>query len=157
MSIYNYIVKDTNGNDVSISKYKGKVLLIVNTATKCGFTNQYKELQQIYDLYKERGFEILDFPCDQFLNQAPESDEDIDNFCKLNYATAFDRFHKICVKGYDIEPFYEYLINNSSYIFNKNIKWNFTKFLVNREGSIIHRYAPFVNPKYIIKDIEKLL
>lgn len=157
MSIYDYIVKDTNGNDVSISKYKGKVLLIVNTATKCGFTNQYKELQQIYDLYKERGFEILDFPCDQFLNQAPESDEDINNFCKLHYAATFDRFHKICVKGYDIEPFYEYLINNSSYILNKNIKWNFTKFLVNREGSIIHRYAPFIKPKSIIKDIEKLL
>lgn len=157
MSIYDYIVKDINGNDVSISKYKNKVLLIVNTATRCGFTNQYKELQEIYNLYKDKGFEILDFPCNQFLNQAPGSDDDINTFCKLSYKTEFDRFHKVCVKGERIEPLYEYLINNSNYILNKNIKWNFTKFLINRNGDIIHRYAPFTKPKCIMLDIEKLL
>ncbi|WP_297276043.1 glutathione peroxidase [uncultured Brachyspira sp.] len=157
MSIYDYIVKDVNGNDVSISKYKNKVILIVNTATKCGFTNQYIELQELYNLYKDKGFEILDFPCNQFLSQAPGSNNDINNFCKIHYETTFERFSKICVKGCNIEPLYQYLINNSNYILNKNIKWNFTKFLISRNGDIIHRYVPFVKPKNIMNDIEKLL
>ncbi|WP_295154768.1 glutathione peroxidase [uncultured Brachyspira sp.] len=157
MSIYDFNVKDINGNDVSLAKYKNKVVLIVNTATKCGFTKQYKDLENIYEMYNSRGFEILDFPCNQFLNQAPQSDEKIDNFCKLKYNTTFDRFKKIDVKGKNIEPLYLYLINNSNYFLNKNIKWNFTKFLINREGYIIHRFSSIDSINKIKKYIDKFI
>ena len=157
MSIYDFNVKDINGNDVSLAKYKNKVILIVNTATRCGFTNQYKDLENMYEMYNSRGFEILDFPCNQFLNQAPESDEQIDNFCKLKYNTTFDRFKKIDVKGNNIEPLYSYLINNSNYLFNKDIKWNFTKFLIDRNGNIVKRFSSFSSGNSITKYIDRLI
>ncbi|WP_300365560.1 glutathione peroxidase [Brachyspira sp.] len=157
MNIYDYNVKDIKGNDISLSKYKGKLLLIVNTATRCGFTNQYKDLEYIYKKYKDQGFEILDFPCNQFLNQAPETNEEIDSFCKLKYNTTFDRFQKIYVKGKGIEALYSYLINNSNYFLNKNIKWNFTKFLINREGDIIYRFSAIDRINKIIKYIDEII
>lgn len=157
MNIYDYTVKDINGNDISLSKYKNKVLLIVNTATRCGFTKQYEDLEKIYQMYKNKGFEILDFPCNQFLNQAPESDDEINNFCKLKYNTTFDRFKKIDVKGKNIEPLYSYLINNSNHLFNKNIKWNFTKFLIDRNGNIVRRFSSFSSGSTITKYIDKFI
>ncbi|PTY41082.1 glutathione peroxidase [Brachyspira hampsonii] len=157
MNIYDFYVKDINGNDVSLSKYRNKVILIVNTATRCGFTKQYKDLENIYEIYNSRGFEILDFPCNQFLNQAPESDEKIDSFCKMRYNTSFDRFKKIDVKGKNIEPLYLYLINNSNYLFNKNIKWNFTKFLIDRNGNVVRRFSIFSSAKSITKYIDKII
>ncbi len=157
MNIYDYTVKDINGNDISLSKYKNKVLLIVNTATRCGFTRQYKDLEYIYKKYNHKGFEILDFPCNQFLNQAPESNQEIDNFCKLKYNTTFDRFQKIDVKGDNIEPLYSYLINNSNYFFNKNIKWNFTKFLINRDGYVVFRFSSIASINNIIKCIDDII
>ncbi|MEI0491037.1 glutathione peroxidase [Brachyspira intermedia] len=157
MSIYDFYVKDINGNEVSLAKYKNKVILIVNTATRCGFTNQYKDLENIYKNYNSRGFEILDFPCNQFLNQAPESNEQIDNFCKVKYNTTFDRFQKIDVKGKNIEPLYLYLINNSNYLFNKDIKWNFTKFLIDRNGNIVKRFSSFSSGSTISKYIDKII
>ena len=156
MSIYDFYVKDINGNEVSLAKYKNKVILIVNTDTRCGFTNQYKDLENIYKNYNSRGFEILDFPCIQFLNQAPESNEKIDNFCKLKYNTTFDRFKKIDVKGKNIEPLYLYL-NNSNYLFNKDIKWNFTKFLIDRNGNIVKRFSSFSSGSTISKYIDKII
>ena len=155
--IYNYKVKDTNGEMASLDEYKGKVLLVVNTATGCGFTPQYEGLQKLYDKYKDRGFEILDFPCNQFFNQAPGDDEEIKSFCTLNYGTTFKRFSKIDVNGESAHPIYKYLKNNAKGILNNEIKWNFTKFLIDSEGNVVDRFAPTTNPKKIRKDIEKLL
>lgn len=157
MNIYDFQVKDIKGNLVSLKKYQCKVLLIVNTATRCGFTPQYKSLQNLYEKYKDRGLEILDFPCNQFANQAPESNEDIHNFCITKYATTFDRFAKIDVKGKGADPLYKYLQDNTKGILGNAIKWNFTKFLIDSNGNIVQRYAPQVNPENIEKDIKKLL
>ncbi|MEA4822456.1 MAG: glutathione peroxidase [Erysipelotrichales bacterium] len=156
MNIYEYSVKDLSGEMFSLSNYKGKVILIVNTATKCGFTPQYEGLEKLYKEYKDRGFEILDFPCNQFLNQAPGTDEEINNFCTLNYGTTFKRFSKIKVNGKDAEPLYKFLKKESKQPFNK-IKWNFTKFLINRNGEIVAHYDPNVKSEGIKKDIEILL
>lgn len=157
MNIYDFTIKNAKGIDVPMSEFKGKVLLIVNTATGCGFTPQYKELQQLYDKYKEQGFEILDFPCNQFGHQAPGSEEEIQNFCTLKYKTTFPLFAKINVNGENEEPLFRYLKQQKGGLFNKNIKWNFTKFLVSRNGEIIDRYAPITNPTKIENDIVKLL
>lgn len=157
MSVYDFSVKDINGNMVSLEKYIGKVLLIVNTATKCGFTPQYKSLQSIYEKYKYRGFEVLDFPCNQFANQAPGTNEEINNFCLLNYSTTFDRFSKIEVNGKNTEPLYKYLKDNTKGVLNNAIKWNFTKFLIDHKGNVVERYAPQVTPEEIESEIEKLL
>lgn len=156
MNIYEYSVKDLSGEMFSLSNYKEKVILIVNTATKCGFTPQYEGLEKLYKEYKDRGFEILDFPCNQFLRQAPGTDEEINNFCTLNYGTTFKRFSKIKVNGKDADPLYQFLKNESKLPFNK-IKWNFTKFLINRKGEVIAHYDPNVKPEDIKNDIEKLL
>lgn len=156
MNIYEYSVKDLSGEMFSLSNYKEKVMLIVNTATKCGFTPQYEGLEKLYKEYKDRGFEILDFPCNQFLKQAPGTDEEINNFCTLNYGTTFKRFSKIKVNGKDADPLYQFLKKESKLPFNK-IKWNFTKFLINRKGEVIAHYDPNVKPEDIKKDIGKLL
>ncbi|MFA7157355.1 MAG: glutathione peroxidase [Bacilli bacterium] len=156
MNVYNYSVKDLSGEMFSLSNYEGKVMLIVNTATKCGFTPQYEGLEKLYKEYKDRGFEILDFPCNQFLRQAPGTDEEINNFCTLNYGTTFKRFSKIKVNGKDADPLYQFLKKESKIPFNK-IKWNFTKFLINRNGEVIAHYDPNVKPEDIKKDIETLL
>lgn len=165
-SIYDYTVKDDAGKDVSLSTYKGKVLLIVNTATKCGFTPQYKDLQALYERYRTQGLEILDFPCNQFGSQAPGTIQEIHQFCTANFAIQFPQFDKIDVNGPNESPLYTYLKsqkgfggfdlndqtgskldkmfskNDPDYAKNPNIKWNFTKFLVSRDGKVLKRYEP---------------
>lgn len=179
MTIYDYIFKDGSGNDVSLSDYKGKVLLIVNTATGCGFTPQYKSLEKLYETYHERGLEILDFPCNQFGNQAPGTDKEITQFCQLTYNTQFPQMQKIDVNGENELPLYTYLkaqkgfagftgvsaaiLKNvvakadPDYKNNANIKWNFTKFLVSRDGKVVERFESTVDPKKIEKKIAALL
>ena len=152
-SIYDYKVKNMLGEDISLADYKGKVLLIVNTATGCGFTPQYKALQEIYEKYKERGFEILDFPCNQFFAQAPGSDEEIHSFCTLKYNVGFKQFHKIHVNGGSEDPLYTYLKSQKK----GRIKWNFTKFLVDRDGNVVDRFGPAEKPEGFVAKIEALL
>lgn len=155
--IYDFVVKDNKGEDVKLEKYKGKVLLIVNTATKCGFTPQYDGLENLYEKYHDRGFEILDFPCNQFASQAPENDQEIDSFCSLNFGTKFDRFQKIDVNGEKEDPLYTFLKKEEVGILGGKIKWNFTKFLIDRDGNVVKRFAPTTKPEKIEKDIESLL
>jgi glutathione peroxidase len=157
MSLYEYTVKDSKGNDVSMSDYKGKVLLIVNTATGCGFTPQYVGLQQLYDKYNAKGFEVLDFPCNQFANQAPGTEDEIQSFCISKYGTTFKLFAKIKVNGKDAEPLFQYLKKEQGGSLGSSIKWNFTKFLVDQDGKVIRRYAPTDTPESIEKDIEALV
>lgn len=155
--IYDFVVKDNKGEDVKLEKYKGKVLLIVNTATKCGFTPQYNGLENLFEKYNDRGFEILDFPCNQFASQAPENDQEIDSFCSLNFGTKFDRFQKIDVNGEKEDPLYTFLKKEEGGILGGKIKWNFTKFLIDRDGNVVKRFAPATKPEKIEKDIESLL
>ena len=157
MSIYDYSVKDRNGNDVSMEQFKGKVLLIVNTATGCGFTPQYEGLENLYKKYHESGLEILDFPCNQFGNQAPGSNDEIHEFCTLKYNTTFDQFAKIDVNGENEIPLYKFLKSEKGGIMGDKIKWNFTKFLVDREGNVVKRYAPTDTPDKIENLIKELI
>lgn len=157
MNIYDFTVLDTKGNDVSLQKYKGKVILIVNTATGCGLTPQYEGLEQLYKQYKAKGFEILDFPCNQFGHQAPGSDTDIQQFCTLKYNTTFPRFRKINVNGKDAAPLYKWLKTQKGGFFGSAIKWNFTKFLVDREGNVVARFSSTTPPSKIENDINSLL
>lgn len=157
MDIYDFNVKDGKGAEVSLSQFEGKVLLIVNTATGCGFTPQYKGLQGLYDKYREQGFEILDFPCNQFGHQAPGTNEEIDSFCELKYHTTFPRFAKIDVNGKNEESLYRFLKQEKGGFMGDDIKWNFTKFLISRDGCMVDRYAPVTKPEKIEQDILKLL
>jgi len=157
MSIYDFVVKDNKGEDVRMEEYKGKVLLIVNTATGCGFTPQYDGLQDLYEKYNDKGFEILDFPCNQFANQAPGSGDEIASFCQARFGITFRQFAKIKVNGEGEEPLYTYLKEQRSGALGKKIKWNFTKFLVARDGTVVARYAPTTTPEKIDEDIAKLL
>lgn len=157
MSLYDFKVNDYKGNEVDLHQYEGKVLLIVNTATKCGFTPQYTELEELYAKYKERGFVILDFPCNQFFAQAPGSSEDIHTSCVLRFNIAFPQFEKIDVNGKNEHPLYKYIKDNCEVRKGKKIKWNFTKFLVDRNGNIVNRFEPTEKPKAFEKDIEALL
>lgn len=157
MSLYQIRVEDINNNVHVLEEYKGKVLLIVNTATECFFTPQYEGLQTLYNMFYERGFEVLDFPCNQFGKQAPGSIEDINKFCVAKFETTFPRFQKINVNGEDESILYTYLKRHEKGFFNKKIKWNFTKFLVDQNGRVIKRYSPRVKPDKIAQDIEKLL
>ena len=157
MSIYNYKANNYKGEEVSLSEYKGNVLLIVNTATKCGFTPQYDELEALYAKYKDQGFVILDFPCNQFFRQAPGTDEEIHNACVLRFNIAFPQFAKIDVNGDKEHPLYTYLKANCPVNQGKKIKWNFTKFLVDREGNIVNRFEPTAKPSEFEEDIKKLL
>ncbi|ABX43024.1 glutathione peroxidase [Lachnoclostridium phytofermentans] len=157
MSIYQYNVKDGKGNLVSLEEYRGKVLLIVNTATQCGFTPQYKSLQTLYEKYQQLGFEILDFPCNQFGNQAPGSNEEIASFCELKYNTTFRQFAKIDVNGIKEEPLFTYLKSQQSGLLGEKIKWNFTKFLVDRNGNVVERFAPKTTPEKMEAKIKALL
>lgn len=166
MTIYDLTVKDAFGKDIALSDYRGQVLLIVNTATGCGFTPQYEQLQTLYEKYKTEGFAVLDFPCNQFGGQAPGSDEEISQFCTLNYNTTFPRFAKTHVNGPDVSPLFRYLTENTTfagfppqhqlsalldnmlagvdpdYRSKSDIKWNFTKFLIDRNGKIAERFEP---------------
>ena len=157
MSIYDIKVKDANGNDISLSEYKGKVLLIVNTATGCGFTPQYDGLQDLYEKYQEKGFEILDFPCNQFGSQAPGTQEEIASFCSSRYGITFRQFAKIEVNGKNQSPLYKFLKEQKGGILGDNIKWNCTKFLVDRNGNVVDRFAPTVTPEKIDKYVEEVL
>lgn len=157
MGIYDYSVKARDGKDVSMKDYEGKVLLIVNTATGCGFTPQYKGLQNLYDKYKEKGFEILDFPCNQFMNQAPGSDEEIHTFCTGRFGITFPQFAKIDVNGKNEEPLFGYLKNQKKGSIGPRVKWNFTKFLVAKDGTVLKRFAPADTPEEIDEYIEKAL
>lgn len=157
MSLYDFKVKNNKGSEVSLSEYKGKVLLIVNTATGCGFTPQYDGLQDLYEKYKNSGLEILDFPCDQFGHQAPGSDEEIANFCTGRFGITFPQFSKIEVNGKNASPLYDWLKSQKSGILGKAIKWNFTKFLIDKNGNVVERFAPTVEPKNIEEKIKELL
>ena len=157
MNIYDFKVRSAKGVEVPMTDFKGKVLLIVNTATGCGFTPQYEGLQKLYDKYKDKGLEILDFPCNQFGHQAPGTEEEIQEFCTLNYKTTFPLFAKIDVNGKDAEPLFEYLQRQKGGFLGDDIKWNFTECLVSREGEVVERYAPVTKPEKIEDDILKLL
>ncbi len=157
MKIFDINVKDGKGNTVSINDYRGKVLLIVNTATGCGFTPQYEGLQSLYEKYKDQGFEILDFPCNQFGNQAPGTNEEIATFCTGRYSITFPQFAKIDVNGNDESELYTFLKSQKGGIVGNNIKWNFTKFLVDKEGNVVERLAPTTKPESIDKKIKELL
>lgn len=157
MSIYDFNVKAQDGSEVALSDYKGKVLLIVNTATGCGFTPQYEGLQDLYEKYHDRGLEILDFPCNQFGNQAPGSDEEITDFCQSRYGVTFPQFKKIEVNGENEEPLYTFLKSQKKGIMGDRIKWNFTKFLVDRNGNVVERFASAVTPEKIDQKIAVLL
>ena len=180
-SIYDFTVKDNTGNDVSLSQYKGKVVLIVNTATACGFTPQYAELEALYEAYADKGLEILDFPCNQFGAQAPGTDQEIQEFCTLNFGTRFPRFAKADVNGPDELPLYTYLKAQKGFagfdpahpltdilhgMFSKadpdyaqkaDIKWNFTKFLINKQGQVVARFEPTATKAALAPAIDALL
>ena len=177
--IYDYVIKNRQNKDVKLSDYKGKVLLIVNTATGCGFTPQYEGLEKLYESYNKDGFEILDFPCNQFGNQAPGTNDEIHEFCTLKYKTTFDQFAKVDVNGENEEPLFTFLKKEmpneevkglkdkiamkaikkiSSTAKNPgDIKWNFTKFLIDKDGKVISRFAPTTKPETIEERIEELL
>ena len=179
MSIYDFTVKTRKGEEVSLESYRGKVLLIVNTATGCGFTPQYEGLENLYQKYHEKGLEILDFPCNQFGNQAPGNDDEIHEFCTLKYHTSFDQFAKVDVNGKNEIGLYTFLKGEKKYEKVKGLKdgitmkaiekisktvsndsdirWNFTKFLVDREGNVVQRFEPTVKPEDIDEEISKLI
>ena len=157
-SIYDYEVNTISGKARPLADYKGKVLLIVNTASKCGFTPQFTGLEALYSEHQEQGLEILGFPCNQFLKQDPGSDNEISEFCSLNYGVTFPMFSKIEVNGDNTHPLYKFLKEQAKGMLgSEKIKWNFTKFLVNREGEVVKRYAPNKEPKDISADIKALL
>ncbi len=157
MSIYDFTMRDSFGDEIPFSTYEGKVLLIVNTASKCGFTPQFQGLQELYDTYAERGLEILGFPCNQFAGQDPGTNDEIRSFCQINYGVTFPIFEKINVNGKNAAPLYQYLKKQKSGALGSRIQWNFTKFLVDRKGNVVARYAPDVKPEDLKADIERLL
>ncbi len=156
-SLYDFTVSDQAHQPVSLKDYKGKVVLIVNTATGCGLTPQYQGLQELYDKYKDQGFEILDFPCNQFMGQAPGSAEEINTFCTLNYQTTFPRFAKIKVNGKEAEPLFDWLKKEKSGPLGARIEWNFAKFLINREGKVVERFSSKTDPLKLEEAINTLL
>ena len=155
-SIYDYSVKQIDGKEKMLTDYKGKVLLIVNTASKCGFTPQFEGLQKLYEKYSTKGFTVLGFPCNQFANQDPGTDDEIKSFCNLNYGVTFPVFSKIEVNGENEHPLYKFLKSKASGFLSKRIKWNFTKFLVDQNGKVIKRFNPATRPEQLEKYIEKL-
>jgi len=156
--IYTISVKDIDGKTITLDKYKNKVMLIVNVASKCGFTKQYAGLQELHDTYASQGLSILGFPCNQFLSQEPGTEEEIKNFCMSNFGVSFDMFSKIDVNGENAHPLYKHLKENASGLLgSKMIKWNFTKFLVDRNGNVVGRYSPSTKPSEMEEDIKKLL
>jgi glutathione peroxidase len=158
VDIYNIDVKDSANSDISMSEFTGKTLLIVNVASKCGLTPQYKGLQKIYDDYKDKNFVVLGFPCNQFGGQEPGTDQEIGEFCDINYSVTFPIFSKIKVNGPEAHPLFKLLKSDKPGIFRtQSIKWNFTKFLINKNGKIVERFSPRVEPKYIRKEIERVL
>lgn len=157
MTVYDFCVLNQQGESVSLKKFEGKVLLIVNTATKCGFTKQYDALEKMYEELKDDGFEILDFPCNQFFRQAPGTDEEINNFCTLKFNTKFTRFKKLEVLGKNADPLYKWLITQNEELKPKAIKWNFTKFLINRKGEVVERFEPKDKPEEFLNKVKSEL
>lgn len=157
MSFYDFSAKKMNGQEVKMEEYKGKVVLVVNTASKCGLTPQFKELEEIYKEYKEQSLDILGFPCNQFASQDPSSNEEIHSVCLLNYGVTFTMFEKIDVNGANAHPLYKFLKDEEKSLFSKEIKWNFTKFLIDKEGNVVKRYSPTTKQLKIKEDILKLL
>lgn len=157
-TIYDIEVETIDGEKISLNEYKNKVLLIVNVASKCGFTSQYEGLEKLYDKYKNKDFVVLGFPCNQFMNQEPGTNEEIKEFCSLTYDVSFPMFSKIDVNGDETHPLYKFLKSEASgFLGTEAIKWNFTKFLIDKNGNIINRYSPSTTPKSLEDDIEKLL
>ena len=155
---YNFTAKDITGKAVSMSAYKNKVVLVVNVASKCGYTPQYEGLEKIYKKYHTQGFEILGFPCNQFKGQEPGTEKEIYNFCKVNYGVTFPLFSKIDVNGDHTHPLYVYLKKEApGFLGTQSIKWNFTKFLIDRNGKVIKRYGSSTKPAEIVPDLETLL
>jgi len=157
MSFYDYSARKMNGREVKMETYRGKVVIVVNTASKCGFTPQFAELETLYKKYKDQGLAILGFPCNQFANQDPASNQEIQNFCQLNYGVSFDMFEKVDVNGPETTPLYQFLKEEAKGAFGGKIKWNFTKFLIDRKGEVIRRYAPATPPLKMEEEIKKLL
>jgi len=157
MNIYDFNVKTIDGKEISMEQYRGKVLLIVNVASKCGFTEQYEGLEALYEKYNKEGFMVLGFPSNQFLSQEPESNAKIKVFCQATYDVKFDMFAKIDVNGENADPLYKFLKKEQGgFLWMDSIKWNFTKFLVDREGNIVARYGSATKPLALVEDIEKL-
>ena len=157
MNIFDFKANDYKGNEVELKQFQGQVILVVNTATRCGFTPQYEGLEALYEKYKDQGFVILDFPCNQFLAQAPGTGEDIHQACVLRFGTKFPQFEKIKVNGKDAHPLFVYLTSQNEEGKIKKVKWNFTKFLIARDGTFLNRYEPTVKPEDIESDIKKAL
>ncbi|WHY31200.1 glutathione peroxidase [Bacillus wiedmannii] len=158
MTVYDFSAKTITGEEKSLQDYEGKALLIVNVASKCGFTPQYKGLQEVYDKYKDQGLEILGFPCNQFGGQEPGTEADITSFCELNYGVNFPMFAKIDVKGDKAHPLYTYMTEQAPGLFGmKAVKWNFTKFLIGKDGKVVGRFAPQTKPVDLEVEIEKVL
>jgi len=155
-SVYDFSATTNSGVEQALADYRGKVLLVVNTASKCGFTPQYKGLEELYRTYVDRGLVVLGFPCDQFAHQEPGDDEEIASFCEVNYGVTFPLYSKIKVNGKDAHPLYSWMRKEKSGI-GSAIKWNFTKFLIGTDGKVVKRYAPAIKPEDIAADIEKLL
>ncbi|MGM9925424.1 MAG: glutathione peroxidase [Bacillus sp. (in: firmicutes)] len=156
-TVHDFEVKKANGEMQPLKEYAGKVLLIVNTASKCGLTPQFEDLQKLYDAYKEKGFEILGFPCGQFNNQEYDNIEETTQFCQRNYGVTFPMFAKVDVNGDQADPLFVFLKEQKKGILSNNIKWNFAKFLVDGEGQVVERYAPTTDPMKIGADLQKLL
>ena len=156
-NLYDFTVKNKKGESISLAEYKGKVVLIVNIATKCGFTPQLTGLEELWNTYQDKGLVILGFPCNQFANQNPGSDDQTQEFCSLNYGVTFPIMKKINVNGNDADPLYKWLKSKKEGILWSAIKWNFTKFLINKNGEVVHRFAPTASPssleKYIVKEL----
>lgn len=157
MSVYDFTVKNATGDDVPMSEFAGKVLLIVNTASKCGNTPQYEGLEKLQQTYGEQGFSVIGFPCNQFGGQEPGSDEDIQEFCSINYHTTFPVMAKIDVNGSDADPLYKYMKKQQRGADGSTIEWNFAKFLIDRDGNVVKRYIPKAQPSDVAVDIEALL
>lgn len=181
MKIYDFKMNNIDGELVDLGDYKGKVVLVVNTASKCGFTPQFEGLEKLYKEYNKKGLEILGFPCNQFLEQDPGENNEIKNFCLLNYGVSFTMFEKIDVRGESAHPLYKYLVNSVPYngfdlnherakglygfleqklphlLEGNDIKWNFTKFLIDKEGNVVERFEPYIEPENIKEHLEKLL
>ncbi|GIN92759.1 glutathione peroxidase [Siminovitchia terrae] len=157
MTIFDITVQSTDSKEISLSEFQGKVLLIVNTASKCGFTPQLKELQQLYDIYKDQGFIVLGFPSDQFMKQEFDDIQQTLDFCQKDYGVSFPIFAKVQVKGEGAHPLFRFLADSKEGFVTKDIKWNFTKFLIDRQGRVVKRYAPQTRPLKIKQVLEDLL
>lgn len=156
-TIYDFTATTSGGKELNLKDYEGKVLLIVNTASKCGFTPQFDGLEKLHEKYKDRGLVVVGFPCNQFAHQDPGTDSEIEGFCRVNYGVTFQIMKKVDVNGSEAHPLFRYLRSQTKGLFGDRVKWNFTKFLVSRDGKHIKRYSPATKPERLEADIEKLL